>query len=190
MIRSVEDYKEYLKQDARALGLTDTVENRILRALGLRHEIWKFQRLLRKTEYLTNCEKSFLRIGLCKVRYRRLSMKLGFSIPVNTFGPGLSIAHRGDIIVNGAARIGANCRIHVGVNIGTSAGTKDSAPTIGENCYIGPGAKLFGPIKIADDIAIGANSVVNKSFLDGDLTIGGVPAKIISSTGSKKFLIV
>lgn len=43
--------------------------------------------------------------------------------------------------------------------------------------YIGPGAKIFGKIKIADGIKIGANAVVNKSFLSAGKTIVGVPAK-------------
>lgn len=44
----------------------------------------------------------------------------GFSIPVNSFGPGLSIAHGGTIVVNNTARIGKNCRIHEGVTIGAT----------------------------------------------------------------------
>jgi serine O-acetyltransferase len=121
--------------------------------------------------------------------YRRISIKLGISISPNTFGPGLSIAHRGTIVVNGGAQIGANCRIHTGVNIGTEAGKADAAPVIGENCYIGPGAKIFGPIQIGSNSVIGANAVVNKSFPEGGQTIAGVPAKIISSKSSKGYLV-
>jgi serine O-acetyltransferase len=121
--------------------------------------------------------------------YRRISIKLGISISPNTFGPGLSIAHRGTIVVNGGAKIGANCRIHVGVNIGTEAGKADAAPTIGDNCYIGPGAKIFGPIVIGPNSVIGANAVVNKSFSEGNQTLGGVPAKVISKKNSDGLLI-
>jgi serine O-acetyltransferase len=115
---------------------------------------------------------------------------LGFSIPINVFGPGLSIAHRGTIVVNHGARVGANCRLHVCVNIGTEAGKSNGAPEIGDNCYIGPGAKLFGPIRLGDNLAIGANAVVNASFPEGNMTIGGVPAKKISDKGSDGLLIV
>lgn len=93
------------------------------------------------------------------------------------------------MVINGAARIGENCRIHVGVNIGTAAGTNGQAPVIGNNVYIGPGAKLFGPIKIGNGVAIGANAVVNKSFEEDNVTLAGVPAKIINHTGSEGFLI-
>lgn len=116
-------------------------------------------------------------------------MRLGFSIPPNTFGPGLSIAHRGDIIVNGAARIGADCRVHAGVNIGTAAGRKNAAPKIGDGCYLGPGVKIFGPITIGNDTAIGANAVVNSNFPEGNCSLGGIPAKRISDKNSKALLV-
>jgi len=48
---------------------------------------------------------------------------------------------------------------------------------------------MFGPIEIGDNIAIGANSVVNKSFAEGNCTIAGVPAKIISQNTSKNYII-
>ena len=123
-----------------------------------------------------------------RVRYKRLSVKLGFTIPANAFGPGLSIAHRGTIVVHGKARIGANCRIHVCVNIGAQAGDETAVPVLGNNIYIGPGAKIFGKIEIADGIAIGANAVVNKSFTEPNITIAGVPAKKIADKGSEGLL--
>ena len=75
------------------------------------------------------------------------------------------------------------------MNIGTKAGFGDLAPTIGDNCYIGPGAKLFGDIVVGNNVAIGANAVVNKSFRENDITVAGVPAKVISHKGSKGLLI-
>lgn len=153
-------------------------------------EIWKFQRLLRKVEYYKNCKKSFIWKLPCCFNYfifYRLSLKLGFSISPNCFGPGLAIIHRGTIVVNGASRIGANCRIHTCVNIGATSGQKE-APEIGKNVYIAPGVKIFGGIRIADNIAIGANAVVNKSFLEQNITIAGVPAKKISDNGSERHI--
>lgn len=72
----------------------------------------------------------------------------------------------------------------MGVNIGTQAGDKDLAPTLGNNIYIAPGAKLFGKIIIEDNIAIRANSVVNKDFLEKNISIAGIPAVKISNKGS------
>lgn len=108
--------------------------------------------------------------------WHRQGRRLGISIYPGAFGPGLSIAHIGSIVVNGNARIGENCRIHAGVNIGTGGGESD-VPTIGNNCYIAPGAKIFGRITIGDNVAIGANAVVNRDFPQGNCTLVGVPAR-------------
>lgn len=118
-----------------------------------------------------------------------MGIHLGFSIPINVFGPGLSIAHRGTIVVNKDARIGDNCRIHACTNIGSGRGSDVLAPKIGNGVYIGPGAKIFGNVEIADDIAIGANSVVNKSFYEKGISVAGVPAKKINNKGSNGMLI-
>jgi serine O-acetyltransferase len=142
--------------------------------------LWSFIRYLRKYEYCLNTNDRGLFIRLKRkyflYQYKKLSYKLGFSIPPNVFGPGLRIPHYGTIVVHPFAKVGANCVIQAGVNIGVNNG---GVPTIGDNVYIGPGAKLFGAIEIANDIAIGANAVVNKSFLESNCTIAGIPAKII-----------
>jgi serine O-acetyltransferase len=151
--------------------------------------VWRYQRCLRQLEYRLNTRANPVSLAVAKLRHRRLGRLLGFSIPPNVFGPGLSIAHYGTIVVNPGARVGANCRLHVDVNIGTSAGEQTAAPTIGDDCYIGPGAKLFGPIEIGSGTAIGANAVVDRSFPEGNITLGGVPARQISSRGSEGFVI-
>ena len=122
-------------------------------------------------------------------RFRALSTTLGYAIPPNVFGPGQALAHRGTLIVNSRVRVGENCRIHTDVNIGTQAGFFDKVPKIGNNVYIGPGAKIFGAIEIADNIAIGANAVVTKSFSEPGITIAGVPAIKISDKGSERMVI-
>lgn len=181
MIQSKQDYKKYLKQDQVALKL-DTLSfgGKIFNFLSP-NPIWKFQKLLRKVEYYRNCKTSSISKAYyyyLKYKFKRLSLKLGFSIPENVFGPGLSIAHYGTIVVNSAAKVGANCRIHVCVNIGASGGQSE-APQIGNNVYIAPGAKIFGDITIPNNTAIGANAVVNKSFDEEHTIIAGIPAKVI-----------
>ncbi|OZF55520.1 hypothetical protein CH292_05955 [Rhodococcus sp. 14-2470-1a] len=184
-INSRLDYELFLKQDASALGVPHSIKQKILRTLGLKHEIWEYQVRLRRVEYILNCNRSTVRLLIAKYRLRSAGIRLGFSIPPNTFGPGLSIAHRGDIIVNSHARIGSNCRVHAGVNIGTAAGEADATPVIGNNCYLGPGAKLFGRITIGEATAVGANAVVNRSFPDGGCTLGGVPARVIGAKSAR-----
>ncbi|AKB28790.1 serine O-acetyltransferase [Methanosarcina siciliae C2J] len=118
-----------------------------------------------------------------------MSVHLGYSIPINVFGPGLCIAHRGTIVVNKDTIIGENCRIHACTNIGSGRDNVLLAPKIGNCVYIGPGAKIFGNVEIADNIAIGANSVVNKSFYEKGISIAGVPAKKINNKGSDGMVI-
>jgi serine O-acetyltransferase len=182
-IESRADYHAFRAADRKSLEIRNS-------GLALAsNEIYRFEVRLRKLEFALNCSSNQLWLFYRKFLFRRISVNLGYSISPNTFGPGLSIAHRGTIVVNGGARIGANCRIHVDVNIGTEAGKSSAAPKIGDNCYIGPGAKLFGDIEIGPNTVIGANAVVNKSFLEGNQTLGGVPARVISSKSSQGLLV-
>ena len=174
MIKSYSDYKRYLEADRVALGK--------MHQHGfidwLMDDIWTYERLLRKVEYYNNCVTNIWGRGIKKFLYFRLhkmAIRLSFSIPINVFGEGLSISHYGPIVVNTKARVGRNCRIHVGVNIG-EGGPDRLAPQIGDNCYLGPGAKLFGGIILGDNVKVGANAVVNKSFPEGNCTLVGVPA--------------
>ena len=91
----------------------------------------------------------------------------------------MRINHYGLLIVNSEARIGEWCDIHQGVNIGTGI-EPNSVPHIGSNVWIGPGAKIYGKIEIGDNTMIGANSVVTKSFVQGNCRIAGAPARVIS----------
>lgn len=189
MITSFSEYKFYLEADKVSLRIEEALKHKSDFAIAELLEIWKFQRLLRRIEYYKNCKckESFLWIPYYKflfARFIRLSEKLGYSIPPNVFGAGLAIKHRGTIVVAETAKIGANCNLHVCVNIGVAAGAPDRVPKLGDNIYIAPGVKIFGDVEIADGIAIGANAVVNKSFLEPGITIAGVPAKKINSKGS------
>lgn len=186
MIKSKEDYKRFLTSDKTALG----VKHRF--PVPLVDDIWIFERCLRKTEYYKNCRHDFLGkivYVFLRVRLYRLSLRMGYSIPLNVFAEGLSIAHRGTIIVNGNASIGKNCRIQDGVTIGATNGSMD-APQVGNNVFIGSGAKIIGDIRIADDVAIGAQALVVKSILESGITVGGIPAKKISSHNSHSNLLV
>jgi len=192
LLNSKKDLNYYLNADRIALNKANN--NKLtIKNLFATDYIWKFQKILRHYEYFHNKKKNIFEniyLYIIKFRYNKLSLKLGFSIPINAIGPGLSIAHIGPIIINSSAKIGKNCRIHVGTNIGTEAGYADKAPILGDNIYIGPGAVLFGAIKIASNCAIGANAVVNKDFLNESKVIAGVPAKEIGEIDIKTINIL
>ena len=67
------------------------------------------------------------------------------------------------IIVSKNANIGVHCTIFHQVTIGEG---KDGAPTIGNNVFIGAGAKLIGNIKVGDNVNIGAGCVVTEDIPD------------------------
>lgn len=108
---------------------------------------------------------------------------LGFTIPINVIEEGLCLYHYGSVVVSNYAKIGKWCMIHGCVNIGQNW-DKEDTPVIGDGCFIGPGAKLFGKIKIGNGVVIGANAVVNKSFEENNITIAGVPAVKIKNIGN------
>ncbi|QEC74396.1 serine acetyltransferase [Arachidicoccus ginsenosidivorans] len=125
----------------------------------------------------------------CKWRYLHYSYKFGLQIPYITFiDKGFYIGHFGNIIINQRAIIGKNCNISPGVVIGQSnRGVKLGVPTLKENVYVGPGAKLFGEITIGENVAIGANAVVVKDVPDCGVVVG-VPAKVVSFLGSFEYI--
>lgn len=181
MITSKKAYYEYLRQDQLALGRQKDVRPHLFG-----DEIWKLERLLRRVEYTKNCKKGLVGTMLGKYygyRFHRLSVRLGMTLPINVFGPGLSIPHYGTIVVHANAKIGRNCRLQEGVTIGAASGSHEAA-VIGNNCYFGSGAKVIGAVRIADDVAVGANAVVTRDIPEAGTTWAGIPARKISDHNS------
>ena len=175
MIQSRKEFRQYVRADIAAHGL-----RRVSLYNWLRIDQLRFQLRLRRLEYLANCRRwRLVSRAVLEVLNHNLALKLGFTVPKNVFGPGLCMVHRGTVVVSPLAKVGANCRIHPS----TSIGDYDGAPTLGDNVYIGPGAKLYGPITIGDNVAIGANAVVTSSF-GPNCTVGGIPARKLSDTGA------
>lgn len=87
------------------------------------------------------------------------------------------------IVIHPTAKIGANCTIHQQVTIGTNK--NNVSAEIGNNVFIGAGAKIIGEIKIGDNVKIGANSVV-LCDVPSNCTAVGCPARIIPHTGCEK----
>ena len=115
-------------------------------------------------------------------RFEKLSLKYCFHIPINVIDKGLCIVHIGPIYINDRASIGKNVRIHPMTTIGKNIGSCMDSPKIGNGVWIGPGARIYGDINIGDNVVIGTNSVVNKSF-ESDVTVAGVPAEKINNKG-------
>ncbi|WP_293838698.1 hypothetical protein [uncultured Phascolarctobacterium sp.] len=93
----------------------------------------------------------------------------------------------GPIIINPGAQIGHNCRIHSGATIGATNGSNKAA-SIGNNVFIASGATIIGEVKVGNNAAIGANALVIKDVPES-VTVGGVPAKIISYNDSSSNMV-
>jgi serine O-acetyltransferase len=90
-------------------------------------------------------------------------------------GPGLFVQHGLSTII-AARKIGRNCTVHQQVTIGYTNDT--DAPEIGDDVFVGCGAKILGSVRIGDRVRIGANAVVIKNVPD-DCTAVGVPARLL-----------
>ena len=179
MITSKEDLINYIATD----NLYTKVRANSMRAVhDAEYYIAKYLLFLRRQEYYINTSgpnkvKKFMALFYERKKHN-LGNKLGFYIGPNCFEGGLTIYHHGTIIVNPNAKIGENCKLHGNNCIGNN-GIDEGCPKIGNNVDIGFGAVIIGNIEIANDIKIGANAVVNKSFTESGITLAGIPAKKI-----------
>ena len=118
-----------------------------------------------------------------------IEFSCGISIPASVkIGHSLYIGHFGGIIINSGCIIGNNCNIAQGVTIGVSGlNEKRGVPIIGDNVYIGANSVLAGKISIANNVLIGACSLVNQSFAENSVVLG-VPALKISENSSNGYI--
>ena len=178
MIKTREDLRRYLFADlARLEGKRPNLKDWLLKNESW--YIWKYIYVLRHVEYHKNAGHK-LRFLWYFFRYKRLGFMLRFTIYPGTCGPGLRIYHAGDFVhVGPNVHIGKNCTLLPGVVFGNkSEKADDSQVVVGDNCYIGLGAKIFGAVNIGHNVTIGANAVVTRDIPD-NAVVGGVPARTI-----------
>lgn len=156
----------------RIMNLLNLGENAILR---------KHQIMLRKTELYINSGRRLL-AKIYKLRLLQYQRKYGTHVPPNVFGKGLCIMHAGEMHINDQARAGENCVIHVLTSL-AAGGTTYKVPHIGDGVVLFMGAIVCGDTYIADNVVIGANSVVSKSVFEENVTVAGSPAQIVSHKG-------
>ncbi|EHL07920.1 serine O-acetyltransferase [Desulfitobacterium hafniense DP7] len=103
--------------------------------------------------------------------------------PGAKIGQGLFIDHGMGVVIGETAEVGDNVTIYQGVTLGGTGKEKGKRhPTVGNNVFIGSGAKILGSIKIGDNVKIGAGSVVTKP-VPSNTTVVGVPGKVVSRHG-------
>jgi len=101
------------------------------------------------------------------------------SIPYEAkLGKGTRFGYGGiGVVLHKRTVMGRNCMIGSNVTVGGKSGLYE-VPVFGDNVYIATGAKILGPIKIGNNVTIGANAVVISDVPD-NAVVAGVPARII-----------
>ena len=152
--------------------------SRFSRADG--YDIYRFLLHLRRYEYLITCPTTLTK----KVQrfwnlrqYQIYGKKLGYMIGDSVLGEDVILYHRGSIYINPSVRMGSKCKFHGDCCLGVARTGETGCPTLGDGVDVGIGARILGDIYIADNIIIGANSVVTRSFYEPGITIAGIPAK-------------
>jgi serine O-acetyltransferase len=113
-----------------------------------------------------------------RIWFKLVQVICGIELPCEAqIGSHFVIDHFGGIIISGYAKFGEHCRVRNGVVVGLRRVDEPIAPIIGNHVDIGAGAKLLGPIRIGNNVLIGANAVVLCDVPDNSIAIG-IPAVI------------
>lgn len=112
----------------------------------------------------------------------------GIELPRSAeIGSGLYIGHFGGITVSPGATIGKRCNLSNNITIGLSGqGERSGVPTIGNDVYIAPGARVFGRITIGDNVKIGANAVIYKDIPSNAVVVLDPGFRIVSFNGNRR----
>lgn len=186
MIQNKKDKQKYLGEDLKAIHFKYKLfkPNSILAYIFSYQYafLWRYLLHLRNAEYTHNCHPI-----LWKIRYfyhswrmRVQARKLGnIEIPINTLGYGTNIPHIGKIIINKDAKIGNYCTLYPGVCIGKKGDGK--VPVLGDNVFVGLGAKILGKVEISTGSIVAPNAVVLQCPKDQKVVLGGVPARVLKT---------
>jgi serine O-acetyltransferase len=93
------------------------------------------------------------------------------------FGPRFVLVHATGIVINGRVRGGAGIHLEHQVTIGAE---RRQSPTLGDDVFVGAGARILGPVTIGAGARIGANAVVVRD-VPAHTTVVGIPARVVRS---------
>lgn len=126
----------------------------------------------------------FISRFLCEKAKRKTGIEIH---PGAQIGSNLFIDHGTGVVIGETSVIGNNVTMFHGVTLGgsgTPTSEKKRHPTVGNNVFIGCGAKLLGNITVGDNVKIGANAVVLND-VPSNVTVVGAPAKIVKINGKR-----
>ncbi len=168
-------------------SLLDSITDRLTNILKRKESTDYYLKIRKKAKYGKGLTKYW-----AQYKHHRIMRENGCSIPFckqifseegnPVFPHGLN-----GILISQGANIGKNCVIFHQVTIGsnTIAGSKNyGCPTIGDNVYIGCGAKIIGGVHIGNNARIGANCVVTQDIPDNCTVVMQKPRVIIHEEGT------
>lgn len=185
MIKNKECLKQYIAADRNAMLGGRSSLKEFLRGNSDDVLLFYFVKRLRKLEFYRYLYKNkgglyhAIRYFVAKHLFMYLRRKYNLFLSPGCFGKGLHIVHFGYIWADNSCVIGKNCTILPRVLLGKKKpGLQPPLIFIGDNCYIGTGATILGPVTIGDNVTIGAGAVVTKD-IPSNVVVAGNPAKII-----------
>lgn len=92
------------------------------------------------------------------------------------FGEAFVLVHSIGVVINTSVRGGRHVVIEHQVTIGAEKG---QSPVLGDDVFVGAGARVIGQVRIGNRVRIGANAVVLDDVPDG-ATVAGVPARVVN----------
>lgn len=98
-------------------------------------------------------------------------------------GPGLLVMHGAGLVVHGQAVLGEDCVLLQGVTVGNRR-PAGPAPVIGDRVVLNAYAQVLGEVRVGDDVAVGALSLVIHDVPSGSVVVGA-PARPVGLTSSK-----
>ena len=91
------------------------------------------------------------------------------------FGPGFVLVHGTGVVINGGVRGGSNVKLEHQVTIGAE---RRQSPVLGDDVFVGAGAKVIGPVAVGSGARVGANAVVVRD-VPAHATVVGIPARVV-----------
>ncbi len=95
------------------------------------------------------------------------------------FGPEFVLIHSQGLVINSGVRGGRRVFVEHQVTIGAE---KRQSPVLGDEVFVGAGAKVLGTVRVGNGVKIGANAVVTKDLPDGATAVG-IPAQVVRLFG-------
>ena len=106
--------------------------------------------------------------------------------PGARIGKRFFIDHGMGVVIGETAEIGDDVTLYHGVTLGGTSWNKGKRhPTLGNGVVIGAGAKVLGPITIAEGAKVGSNAVVVKDVPPGATAVGN-PARVLDGEQAQR----